>query len=58
MRFRDVGLPGAWLVQAERLEDERGFFARTWCDEEYARAVAALDVGSTSTPGGAAKFAG
>jgi dTDP-4-dehydrorhamnose 3,5-epimerase len=40
MRFLDIGLSGAWLVKAERLEDERGFFARTWCEDEYARAIA------------------
>jgi dTDP-4-dehydrorhamnose 3,5-epimerase len=42
MKFRDVGLAGAWLVQVDRLEDERGFFARTWCDDEYARAATAV----------------
>lgn len=30
-------LNGAFLVQPERLEDERGFFARTFCKEEFAR---------------------
>ena len=39
MKFQDVGLPGAWLVQVERMEDARGFFARTWCDDEFARAA-------------------
>lgn len=28
-------LPGAWLVDLERREDSRGFFARTWCRSEF-----------------------
>ncbi len=30
-------LEGAYLVDLERHEDERGFFARTWCGDEFAR---------------------
>jgi dTDP-4-dehydrorhamnose 3,5-epimerase len=36
MIFRDTGIRGAWLIEPERLEDERGFFARTWDPEEFA----------------------
>lgn len=36
MIFRETPLPGAWLLEPERFEDERGFFARTWCREEFA----------------------
>jgi dTDP-4-dehydrorhamnose 3,5-epimerase len=39
MRFRSLELPGAYLIEAERHEDERGFFVRTWCREEFARHV-------------------
>lgn len=39
MKFREIGLEGAWLIQIERMEDDRGFFARTWCDDEFARAT-------------------
>lgn len=35
MKFVETLLPGVWLVEPERLEDERGFFARTWCAEEF-----------------------
>lgn len=35
MVFIDTGLPGAFVVEPERLEDERGFFARTWCAREF-----------------------
>jgi dTDP-4-dehydrorhamnose 3,5-epimerase len=36
MRFRELELPGAYLVELDRIEDERGFFARTFCREEFA----------------------
>ena len=36
MRYRETRIPGVHLVEPERLEDERGFFARTWCAEEFA----------------------
>jgi dTDP-4-dehydrorhamnose 3,5-epimerase len=32
--FTELELPGAFLLRWERREDERGFFARTWCEEE------------------------
>ena len=34
MIFRETPLHGAWLLEPERFEDERGFFARTWCRRE------------------------
>ena len=35
MRFLATDLPGAYLVELDRHEDERGFFARTWCRDEF-----------------------
>lgn len=35
MRFTELQLVGACLIEIEPLEDERGFFARTWCEEEF-----------------------
>lgn len=35
MRFEKTELDAAWLIKPERLEDNRGFFARTWCAEEF-----------------------
>jgi dTDP-4-dehydrorhamnose 3,5-epimerase len=29
-------LPGAYVLEPERKEDERGYFARVWCDQEAA----------------------
>lgn len=36
MIFRPVGVDGAVLIEPERREDERGFFARVWCAREFA----------------------
>jgi dTDP-4-dehydrorhamnose 3,5-epimerase len=36
MIFRKTGIGGAWVIEAERLEDERGFFARMWDIDEFA----------------------
>jgi dTDP-4-dehydrorhamnose 3,5-epimerase len=36
MRFEATKIPGLFLVDPEPLEDERGFFARTWCRREFA----------------------
>lgn len=34
--FRETALKGAFVIEPERKEDDRGFFARTWCAEEFA----------------------
>jgi dTDP-4-dehydrorhamnose 3,5-epimerase len=34
--FRETDLAGAYTVDPEPLEDERGFFARVWCAQEFA----------------------
>lgn len=36
MIFIETSLPGAYLVELEPVNDERGFFARTWCAKEFA----------------------
>ena len=35
MIFHDTTLKGVFVIEPERLEDERGFFARTWCHNEF-----------------------
>lgn len=35
MKFTETELEGAFIVEPELLEDERGFFARTWCQKEF-----------------------
>jgi dTDP-4-dehydrorhamnose 3,5-epimerase len=36
MIFTETKLKGAFVIEPENLEDERGFFARTWCQREFA----------------------
>ena len=36
MIFRETKLPGAFAIDLEPKTDERGFFARTWCQNEFA----------------------
>jgi dTDP-4-dehydrorhamnose 3,5-epimerase len=33
--FTETGLSGAFIVDVERHVDERGFFARSWCNREF-----------------------
>ena len=35
MKFIETRLKGAFIIEPERLEDERGFFARTFCQKEF-----------------------
>ncbi len=35
MKFTPTKIAGVWIVDMERHEDERGWFARTWCAEEF-----------------------
>jgi dTDP-4-dehydrorhamnose 3,5-epimerase len=36
MFFHKTEIDGVWVVEPERHEDERGFFARTWDKQEFA----------------------
>ncbi len=38
MHIASTDIAGVYLIEPERLCDERGFFARTWCRDEFARA--------------------
>jgi dTDP-4-dehydrorhamnose 3,5-epimerase len=42
--FAPAGVEGAWLVDLERYEDERGWFARAWSRQEFADRGLATDV--------------
>jgi dTDP-4-dehydrorhamnose 3,5-epimerase len=35
MIFTATRIPGAFVIQPQRFEDDRGFFARTWCHREF-----------------------
>ncbi len=36
MKFTSTQLSGVYLIEPERRADERGWFARTWCEQEFA----------------------
>lgn len=36
MIFIETKLKGAYIIDIEPIEDERGFFARSWCRKEFA----------------------
>ncbi|MBG87618.1 MAG: dTDP-4-dehydrorhamnose 3,5-epimerase [Verrucomicrobiales bacterium] len=38
MKFSPTSVEGVVLVEQERHSDDRGFFARTWCREEFEKA--------------------
>jgi dTDP-4-dehydrorhamnose 3,5-epimerase len=35
MIFTPTKLPGSFIIEPEKLEDDRGFFARSWCLREF-----------------------
>lgn len=37
MNFIQTGLQGVYIVEIEAVQDERGFFARSWCKEDFER---------------------
>ena len=38
MRFVPTPLPGAFVIELDKREDDRGFFARFFCEREFAEA--------------------
>lgn len=37
MKFKETELKGAFVIELEKLEDERGFFARSFCVDEFGK---------------------
>jgi dTDP-4-dehydrorhamnose 3,5-epimerase len=35
MKFIETKLKGAYIIEIDRIEDDRGFFARSWCQKEF-----------------------
>ncbi len=35
MKFTETQLKGAYIIEPELIRDERGFFARSWCQKEF-----------------------
>ena len=53
MIFTETKLAGAFVIDVERRNDERGFFARSWCEDEFAAHgifLPALQVNVSSNP--------
>lgn len=44
MRFTETSLRGAWVIDLEPRHDDRGFFARSFCQREFAEHGIAGDV--------------
>lgn len=36
MKFTETKLKGAFVIELEPIKDDRGFFARSWCQKEFA----------------------
>jgi dTDP-4-dehydrorhamnose 3,5-epimerase len=56
MRFEETSVSGVFLVDLERRDDDRGFFARAFCSREFADyglnpRVAQANISSTATKG-------
>ena len=34
MRFTETNLEGAFVIEIDKIEDDRGFFGRSWCQSE------------------------
>lgn len=43
MNFEPLAIEGAYLIAPTRSEDERGYFMRTWCRDEFAAAIGAIE---------------
>ncbi|MGI9102752.1 MAG: dTDP-4-dehydrorhamnose 3,5-epimerase [Terriglobales bacterium] len=35
MIFRETKIRGVWIIELDKIEDERGFFARSFCQSEF-----------------------
>jgi len=48
MIFRDTRLKGVFEIDLERIEDERGFFARSYCKREFNEHSIDLEIAQSS----------
>jgi dTDP-4-dehydrorhamnose 3,5-epimerase len=56
MKFTETEIQGVYLIDIDRIEDDRGFFGRAWCREELAKhgldnRIAQVNVGFSPTVG-------
>lgn len=57
MRFHETKISGVFLIDLDRREDHRGFFARSWCHREFSEhglntRIVQINVGYTVKRGG------
>lgn len=48
MKFKATSIGGVFLIDLDLHEDDRGFFARSWCREEFAKAGLRADLAQCS----------
>ena len=48
MKFTETKIPGVFVIALERHEDDRGWFARAWCREEFAAHGLPTDLAQTN----------
>ena len=56
MIFTETKLKGAYVIDLERVADERGFFARRWCAKEFSSrglspAIVQVNIGHSAKRG-------
>ncbi|MDH5629980.1 MAG: dTDP-4-dehydrorhamnose 3,5-epimerase [Gammaproteobacteria bacterium] len=44
MKFTETSLKGAFVIEPDRIEDERGYFARSYCQSEFSKQGINLDI--------------
>ena len=48
MKFHPLHIDGACLIEVDRLQDDRGFFARLWCGREFEQHGIGMEVAQAS----------
>jgi dTDP-4-dehydrorhamnose 3,5-epimerase len=48
LTFTELKIPGLWLIECDYFRDDRGFFARTWMEEEFRARGLATDISQCS----------
>ena len=48
MKFTETRIPGVFVIELERHEDDRGWFARAWCREDFAAHGLPTDLAQTN----------
>jgi dTDP-4-dehydrorhamnose 3,5-epimerase len=48
VKIESLALPGAYLITAQRVADERGHFARLWCRDTFAQAGLRISIEQAS----------